>query len=143
VHSVSDDDPRPPYLQVADHLRSAISSGDLRPGQKLPAQKQLAREYGVAPMTINNAVRLLREQGLLISSHGRGVFVRGQLDQPDSLDEAVPHPDVEELRSDIDDLRRQFGRLEALLIDLYGRTGQPFPRERRPDVRPAKRAAGA
>lgn len=142
MHLVSNDDPRPPYVQVADHLRAAIASGDLRVGQKLSAQKQLAKEYGVAPMTINNAVRLLRDEGLLVSSHGRGVFVRSESDQPDVSDEPPPHPDVEEVRAEVDDLRRQFGRLEALLIDLYGRTGQPFPHERQPEEHPIRRAAG-
>ena len=139
---VSENDPRPAYLQVADHLRAAIAEGKLAQGQKLPAQKQLAKDYGVAPMTIANAIRQLRAEGLLVSSHGRGVFVRvggqAKADEGDrNLGEAVAN-----LHREVEDLRRQYGRLEALVIDLYGRTGQPFPHERGGDSRRSRRAAG-
>ncbi len=45
-------DPRPPYLQVADDLREAIRSGQYEPGQRLPGGRELAKQYGVALMTL-------------------------------------------------------------------------------------------
>jgi DNA-binding GntR family transcriptional regulator len=73
---VSADDPRPPYQQVADDLRAAITSGALRTGEKLPSGRELAHRYAVALMTIQKALGLLRDEGHVVSYQGRGVFVR-------------------------------------------------------------------
>jgi DNA-binding transcriptional regulator YhcF (GntR family) len=70
------DDPRPPYQQVANALRAAILTRKLAPGEKLPSGNELAQRYGVARMTIQQAMRLLRDDGLIVSRQGSGVFVR-------------------------------------------------------------------
>ena len=74
--SLDPDDPRPPYQQVANALRAAILTRKLAPGEKLPSGNELARRYGVARMTIQQAVRLLRDEGLIVSRQGSGVYVR-------------------------------------------------------------------
>jgi DNA-binding transcriptional regulator YhcF (GntR family) len=70
------DDPRPPYQQVANALRAAILTRKLAPGEKLPSGNELAQRYGVARMTVQQAIRLLRDEGLIVSRQGSGVFVR-------------------------------------------------------------------
>jgi DNA-binding transcriptional regulator YhcF (GntR family) len=70
------DDPRPPYQQVANALRAAILTRKLAPGEKLPSGNELAQRYGVARMTVQQAIRLLRDEGLVVSRQGSGVFVR-------------------------------------------------------------------
>jgi DNA-binding transcriptional regulator YhcF (GntR family) len=70
------DDPRPPYQQVANALRAAILTRKLAPGEKLPSGNELARRYGVARMTVQQALRILRDEGLIVSRQGSGVFVR-------------------------------------------------------------------
>ena len=70
------DDPRPPYQQVANALRAAILTRKFVPGEKLPSGNELAQRYGVARMTVQQAVRLLRDEGLIVSRQGSGVFVR-------------------------------------------------------------------
>ncbi|WP_158564022.1 GntR family transcriptional regulator [Jiangella anatolica] len=72
---ISDDDPRPSYVQIADDLRSAIASGALKPGQRVESGRELASRYGVALMTAQKAVQLLGSEGVLITSQGRGIFV--------------------------------------------------------------------
>jgi GntR family transcriptional regulator len=67
---------RPPYLQIADDLRSAISGGKIRPGQKLPSERLLAGDYGVDRATAHRAVLELHASGLVVAEQGRGVFVR-------------------------------------------------------------------
>jgi len=69
-------DDKPPYRQIAIMLRDAISSGQFTAGQRLPSESALMDHLGVARMTIRQAVHELRTEGLLISEHGRGVFVR-------------------------------------------------------------------
>lgn len=70
------DDPRPPYQQVANALRAAILTRKLVPGEKLPSGNELASRYGVARMTVQQAIRVLRDEGLIVSRQGSGVFVR-------------------------------------------------------------------
>jgi GntR family transcriptional regulator len=72
-------DPNAPkliYEQVADHLTARIEAGELSPGARLPAERDLATEYGVAYDTIRRATALLRERGLILTIVGRGTFVR-------------------------------------------------------------------
>lgn len=69
-------DDRPPYRQIADHLRAAIDAGHLHPGDKLPSEAELTRHYSVARMTARQAIQELRTEGLVVAEHGRGVFVR-------------------------------------------------------------------
>ena len=66
------------YKQIADHLRTAIGRGGLREGDQLPSEAQLMEHYGVARMTIRNALRVLQDEGLVTAEHGRGVYVRAR-----------------------------------------------------------------
>lgn len=70
------DDDRAPFRQIADHLRDAITRGDLGPGDRLPSEADLIGHYDVARMTVRQAVAELRGEGLVVAEHGRGVFVR-------------------------------------------------------------------
>lgn len=67
---------KPPYRQIASMLRDAISSGQLEAGERLPSEAALIEHFGVARMTVRQAVQELRSEGLVTSEHGRGVFVR-------------------------------------------------------------------
>lgn len=67
---------RPVFKQIADRLRSAIYSGELIAGARLPSEQELMDAHGVARGTIRQAVNLLRSEGLVRTEHGRGTFVR-------------------------------------------------------------------
>lgn len=71
----SADNPTPVYVRVADWIASRIASGDLRPGARLSAERELATELGVSYDTIRRATALLRERGLIVTTHGRGTYV--------------------------------------------------------------------
>ena len=66
------------FRQIADHLRFAIARGRLREGDQLPSEARLMEHYGVARMTIRNALRVLQDEGLVVAEHGRGVYVRAR-----------------------------------------------------------------
>src|SRR6266540_5876774 len=72
---VETNDPRPAYVQIADDLRSAVQSGELAPGDRLPAGRELATRYDVAVMTVRRALDELRSEGLVTGGDRRGVFV--------------------------------------------------------------------
>lgn len=66
------------WAQIAADIRADISSGKLQPGDKLPAEVDLAQRYGVARMTVRRAIADLAENGEVVVLHGRGTFVAGR-----------------------------------------------------------------
>lgn len=67
----------PLYEQAAEHIAAAIAGGDLAAGDKLPAERDLAEDWGIGYLTVRHAIAVLRDRGLLISRVGKGTFVRG------------------------------------------------------------------
>src|SRR3954449_11850096 len=61
--------------QLTWKLRAAIASGALRPGDRLPAVRELASEAGVNVNTVRAVYSRLAAQGVLVSEQGRGTFV--------------------------------------------------------------------
>jgi DNA-binding GntR family transcriptional regulator len=70
---VSREDPAPIWQQVAAVLRQRIADGTIT--GRLPSERDLQQEFGVAPMTTRKAVRQLAEEGLVTTVAGRGTFV--------------------------------------------------------------------
>ncbi|MEE4422490.1 GntR family transcriptional regulator [Streptomyces bugieae] len=64
------------YERIADQLRQSIRAGQLKPGDRLPAEAKLAEEFGRSVPTVRDALRVLRDEGLIEKQHGRGNFVR-------------------------------------------------------------------
>ena len=64
------------YIQLADTLSTAIQTGKLAPGTKLPTHRAYAEQAGVALATATRAYRELEERGLIVGEAGRGTFVR-------------------------------------------------------------------
>jgi hypothetical protein len=62
--------------RVYEALRDRIRTGELIPGTKLPAHREMAVTFGVAPMTIRQALARLEREGFVSREHGRGTFVR-------------------------------------------------------------------
>lgn len=104
VDPLDPDDNRPLYVQVADSLAQGITSGEFPPGGRLPSRSELVEFFGVAPMTVQYAQRVLRERGLTVGRQGSGSFVRV----------VAESPPVKEL----DELRERVAKLEELVDEL-------------------------
>lgn len=72
---IDPDGPELVYVQVADDLARRIAEGELGPGSRLAAERDLAAEYGVAYDTVRRATAVLRDRKLIVTVHGRGTFV--------------------------------------------------------------------
>jgi len=64
------------YVRMADHLAARIAGGELPAGSRLPGERDLAAEYGVALGTARRAVSELRDRGLAVTLPAKGTFVR-------------------------------------------------------------------
>ena len=63
----------PPWVQLAAILRARIADGIIT--ARLPGERALQQEFGLAPVTIRKAVRQLREEGLVRTTPGWGTYV--------------------------------------------------------------------
>lgn len=69
--------PVPPYRQIAAQLRRRIEAGEFSPDvDPLPSRNEIKQETGVAETTVDRALEVLREEGLIYTVPGRGSFVR-------------------------------------------------------------------
>jgi GntR family transcriptional repressor for pyruvate dehydrogenase complex len=62
-------------LQVVDHVRALIATGKLRPGDRLPPERELARELKISRSSLRAGIGFLSAMGVLKSRHGAGTFV--------------------------------------------------------------------
>lgn len=69
------------YAALADHIAHRIQVGDLRPGARLPGERDLAAEYGVALGTVRRGVEELRERGLVVTLPSKGTFIADRPEQ--------------------------------------------------------------
>jgi DNA-binding GntR family transcriptional regulator len=68
----------PLYEQVVTHVLAQIESGQLQPGERIPALRDLADQWSIGHSTIVRAMGILQERGALVARAGKGTFVTGQ-----------------------------------------------------------------
>jgi len=76
MQKLNRDSYEPSYAQLVRILQGQIASGGLRPGDRLPSEAQLCKYHGVSSMTVRRAINILSEQGVVVTSQGRGTFVK-------------------------------------------------------------------
>jgi GntR family transcriptional regulator len=69
------DDREPLYRQLAEILRARIESGEIPPRRALPSKKALMQQYGISARTVDSAMDILREEGLIETVIGKGLYV--------------------------------------------------------------------
>ena len=73
---------RPLHQQIRDQLREAVTTGQLRPGERLPSARSLADQLGVARGTVDAAYGALAGEGYLVGRGSAGTFVVSHLRMP-------------------------------------------------------------
>ena len=108
--------------QVADQIRTYCASGTLRPGDRLPSVRQLARDLAVNQNTILRVYERLTAEGLLERRHGDGTFVADRL-PPGRLraERDLLRQEVERLARRAADLGVAAAEVHALLDEAFAR----------------------
>lgn len=75
---ISNASSEPIYLQIKNQIKAAIISGDLKPDQKLPSIRFLAKELRISVITTKRAYDELEAEGFINSVQGKGSFVSSQ-----------------------------------------------------------------
>ncbi len=63
------------YEQIVQQIEASILRGELKPGNRLPAERELAEQFGVSRTAVREAVKALIQLGLVDAQPGRGTFV--------------------------------------------------------------------
>lgn len=130
------------HRQLAQKLRAAIALGTYKPGDRIPAEPELAERHGVSRITARQAVMQLVRERLVVRRQGKGTFVAAPPVHHDLLD---PHGIYDELVArgvdlrtevleyalraaapDVNERLRSGGRKVVHWKRLYLRHGEPF-----------------
>lgn len=79
----------PIYRQLVTQVVLAILAGDLRPGDRLPSTRDLARRFGIHPNTVSAGYRQLERDGWAERRHGSGVYIRSDAESPSTPEQIL------------------------------------------------------
>jgi GntR family transcriptional regulator len=122
----------PIYVQIIDQVKHMIATDELRPDDQLPTVRQLATDLRVNFNTIARAYRMLDEEGLISTQHGRGTYIlpissdkNGEILRQEDLDWLTRHyfNEVAQLGYSAEKVRQILERY----IQLWLETGSPPP----------------
>ena len=71
-----------PYQLVIDHVRGEILHGNLKPGDRLPGERELAEQLGISRNSVREGLRILENMGVTSSQHGAGHYISLNFDEP-------------------------------------------------------------
>jgi GntR family transcriptional repressor for pyruvate dehydrogenase complex len=85
------------YEQIVEQIEQSVQKGDLKPGDQLPAERELAEQFGVSRTAVREAVKALREKGLVEAYPGKGTFITNGSSNPmrQSLDRMMRSAQVD------------------------------------------------
>ena len=81
----------PIYRQLVTQVMLAILCGDLKPGDRLPSTRELARRFALHPNTVSAGYRQLEREGWTERRRGSGVTVRAHAEQPSTPEQLLDH----------------------------------------------------
>jgi GntR family transcriptional regulator len=119
---------RPVHMSIRDDLRMRLEAGEWHAGERLPSETELAARYGVARMTVRQAVGALASEGAVVRRQGLGTFAADRR----------PTGSADLLLSFTEEMRRQGRHVETRLISAA--VEQP-PQAAREELRLGQSAA--
>jgi len=105
-------DPRPKKVQIADALREEIAHTPA--GHRLASLRELADRFKVTTVTVGNALRVLTDEGVIVSVPTRGYFVQSKPNAADEqgAGEPVNRDEINAIHSEIQQLAARVAELE-------------------------------
>jgi GntR family transcriptional regulator len=111
---------RPVHMSIRDDLRMRLNTGEWNAGERLPSETELAARYGVARMTVRQAVGALASEGVVVRRQGLGTF---------AADRRPTRSSADLLLSFTEEMRRQGHQVQTKLIGAAVEQPPPAARE--------------
>ena len=105
----------PIYVQIMNKVRESIASGELAPGERVPAIRELAAEFEVNPNTMQRALTELEREGLLLSRRTSGRFVTEDVEKNRCLKTELAEDAADKFKSEM----ARLGFTEQEIIDFF------------------------
>jgi GntR family transcriptional regulator len=115
MHAKFLESPIPRYLQLADLLRQRIARGLWARDHKLPSLDELTGEFGVARVTVRQAIDILAREGLVSPQRGRGTFVTGTPSRERIIN----------VVTSLEELSRTYEDTQPKIVNIVESTGSP------------------
>ena len=112
------DNTRPVYIQLCEQFTNAIISGVIKPGEKLLSVRDLAKEAGVNPNTMQKALSELERSGLLYTQRTAGRFVTENEEKINEIKQETARLLVSQFLNEMAQLGIQPQEIEALLAKM-------------------------
>lgn len=115
------EDPRAPYLKIADEIRDELRRGVFEQGDKLPSARDYAERFGVVTNTVQAAIKVLKSEGLVYSVTGRGTFLRArpsENDQAPAPEATGPTPEFVAIMQQLDAMNRELRGLSDRVSEI-------------------------
>ncbi|WFD09875.1 GntR family transcriptional regulator [Tepidibacter hydrothermalis] len=72
------DNSKPIYIQIIEDIKKRLIRGEIKLGDKIPSQRELAKDIKVNPNTVQRAYREMESMGLVKTLRGQGTFISDQ-----------------------------------------------------------------
>ncbi len=113
----------PVYAQIMAEIKRRMARGTLKPGDRLPSVRELARSLVINPNTAAKAYQLLETEGVIATRRGTGTYVAGE---PSKLSLAVRRARVNGLADDLLTEAYHMGFDETSLLELLQARAKSF-----------------
>lgn len=114
------DPARPLYLQIIEALQRAVARGELKPGDQVPSQRELAQRLNINPNTVQRAYREMEYMGLVKTARGTGTFLSDDAGMAARMRDRMAAEAVEAMFSALGDLGYTRNRAAQLVVDAAG-----------------------
>ncbi|MGM0877775.1 MAG: GntR family transcriptional regulator [Bacillota bacterium] len=82
------------YLIIIDTIKKELDEGNLNPGEKLPSEPELAKQFKVSRSTVREALRALEQENIITKKHGIGTFINTKPKYTSGLEELFSVTDL-------------------------------------------------
>ena len=111
---------KPIFLQLAEIIKGDIIAGKIKEGEKLPSVREFALSYGINPNTVQKALQILEDDGLIVTDRTNGKFVSGGEDLIQNEREKVILQELEQFIQKMN----SFGVDSKEIINLINKMGE-------------------
>ncbi|SHJ80740.1 transcriptional regulator, GntR family [Geosporobacter subterraneus DSM 17957] len=91
----------PVYIKIVEDIRNKVNNGDLNPGDDIPSETALCKEYDTSRMTVRKGLAILMNEGYIYSIPGKGYFV----EKPDFNKYTIYYDEMNNLINNVDNTK--------------------------------------